>query len=119
MNRRPGHSARLKLTLSYAGFLFVAGTLLLAVMWVFVLRWLPTNDPRALQERYGAVIVVGPDRSELLRGFAPAAGTALGFLLVFGLLGGWLLAGRMLAPSPGSPTRHGRPGAGRCPTGSG
>lgn len=98
MNRRPGHSARLKLTLSYAGFLFVAGTLLLAVMWVFVLRWLPTNDPRALQERYGAVIVVGPDRSELLRGFAPAAGTALGFLLVFGLLGGWLLAGRMLAP---------------------
>lgn len=40
MPRRPGHSARLKLTLSYAGFLFVAGTLLLAVMWVFVLRWL-------------------------------------------------------------------------------
>jgi two-component system sensor histidine kinase VanS len=28
----------------------------------------------------------------------PAVASALGFLLVFGLLGGWLLAGRMLAP---------------------
>ena len=98
MNRRPGHSARLKLTLSYAGFLFVAGTLLLAVMWVFVLRWLPDKDPDAIQKTYGAVIVVGLGRADLLRGFAPAAAIALGFLLVFGLLGGWLLAGRMLAP---------------------
>ncbi|MEV1067076.1 HAMP domain-containing sensor histidine kinase [Streptomyces sp. NPDC050263] len=98
MNGRPGRSARLKLTLSYAGFLFVAGTLLLAVMWVFVLRWLPADDPRALQKAYGAVIIVGPNRADLLRGFAPAAATALAFLLVFGLLGGWILAGRMLAP---------------------
>jgi two-component system, OmpR family, sensor histidine kinase VanS len=30
--------------------------------------------------------------------FRPAAASALAFLLVFGLLGGWLLAGRMLAP---------------------
>ncbi|MFD9460708.1 sensor histidine kinase [Streptomyces sp. NPDC060027] len=98
MNRRPGRSARLKLTLSYAGFLFVAGTLLLAVVWVFALRWLPTNDPRSLQKRFGAVIIVGPSRADLLRGFAPAAATALAFLLMFGLLGGWILAGRMLAP---------------------
>ncbi|MET7986912.1 HAMP domain-containing sensor histidine kinase [Streptomyces sp. NPDC005281] len=98
MNRRPGRSARLKLTLSYAGFLLVAGTLLLAVMWVFVLRWLPTNDPRAIQKTYGAVIIVGPSRADLLRGFAPAAAVALAFLLVFGLLGGWILAGRMLSP---------------------
>ncbi|GAB7106841.1 HAMP domain-containing sensor histidine kinase [Streptomyces phaeofaciens JCM 4814] len=98
MRRRPGHSARLKLALSYAGFLFVAGTLLLAVMWVFVLRWLPAEDPRSIQEKYGAVIIVGPNRSDLLRGFAPAAATALALLLVLGLLGGWFLAGRMLAP---------------------
>ncbi|MCX5001232.1 HAMP domain-containing histidine kinase [Streptomyces sp. NBC_00638] len=98
MDRRPGRSARLKLTLSYAGFLFVAGTLLLAVVWVFALRWLPTNDPRYLQKRFGAVIIVGPSRADLLRGFAPAAATALAFLLMFGLLGGWILAGRMLAP---------------------
>ncbi|MFJ6838557.1 sensor histidine kinase [Streptomyces sp. NPDC091209] len=98
MNRRPGRSARLKLTLSYAGFLFVAGTLLLAVVWVFALRWLPNKDPRSLQNAYGAVIIVGPSRSDLLRGFAPAAAVAMLFLLVFGLLGGWVLAGRMLAP---------------------
>src|SRR5204862_6606530 len=30
--------------------------------------------------------------------FAPPAALVMGFLLVFGLLGGWLLAGRMLAP---------------------
>src|SRR5262249_4861923 len=30
--------------------------------------------------------------------FAPRAAAVLTFLLVFGLLGGWLLAGRMLAP---------------------
>ena len=33
-----------------------------------------------------------------LRDFAPAAAILGVFLLVFGLLGGWLLAGRMLAP---------------------
>ncbi|GAA2324627.1 sensor histidine kinase [Streptomyces violaceusniger] len=98
MKRRPGLSARLRLTLSYAGFLLLAGALLLAVVWVFVLRWLPTDDPRSIQRTFGAVIVTGPSRSDLLRGFAPAAAAALGFLLVFGLLGGWILAGRMLAP---------------------
>jgi two-component system sensor histidine kinase VanS len=36
--------------------------------------------------------------ADLLHFFAPRAAAVLGFLLVFGLLGGWLLAGRMLAP---------------------
>jgi two-component system sensor histidine kinase VanS len=36
--------------------------------------------------------------SDLLRDFAPIAAIVMVFLLVFGLLGGWLLAGRMLAP---------------------
>jgi two-component system sensor histidine kinase VanS len=87
MNRRPGLSARLKLTISYAGFLLLAGALLLAVVWVFLLRYVP--------DRASAP---GANRSDLLRAFAPAAATALAFLLVFGLLGGWILAGRMLAP---------------------
>ncbi|MGW7692911.1 sensor histidine kinase [Streptomyces asiaticus] len=99
MNRRPGLSARLKLTISYAGFLLLAGALLLAVVWVFVLRWLPNDDPRSIKKTFGgAIVIFGPNRSDLLRGFAPAAATALAFLLVFGLLGGWILAGRMLAP---------------------
>ncbi len=37
-------------------------------------------------------------RSDLLRTFALAVAYAVPFLLVFGLLGGWILAGRMLAP---------------------
>ncbi|MES9605376.1 ATP-binding protein [Actinomadura sp. NPDC000929] len=98
MDRRPGLSARLKLTLSYAGFLLLGGGLLLAVVWVFVLRWMRDVDAGAIQRRFGVVIVLGPDRSELQRGFYPAAAAAMGFLLLFGLAGGWLLAGRMLAP---------------------
>ena len=35
------------------------------------------------------------DRSDPLHGFGSVAAIVLAFLLVFGLLGGWLLAGRM------------------------
>ena len=46
---------------------------------------------------------IGPEGQDLgwyrlARDFAPAAAAVLAFLLVFGLVGGWLLAGRMLAP---------------------
>ena len=92
MDRAPGLSVRLKLTLSYAGFLMVAGALLLAVVWVFLLRYVP--DPKGLgQPGFG-----GPTRSDLQDAFAPKAAIALAFLLVFGLLGGWLLARQMLTP---------------------
>jgi two-component system, OmpR family, sensor histidine kinase VanS len=85
-------SVRLKLTLSYAGFLMLAGALLLAVVWVFLLRYVPD---RAVVLGPGPF---GPTRSDLLRAFAPKAAIALAFLLVFGLAGGWLLAGSMLTP---------------------
>ena len=91
MSRAPGVSVRLKLTLSYAGFLMVAGTLLLATVWVFLLRYVPDHA------RLGPG-PSSPTRTDLLDAFAPRAAQALGFLLLFGLVGGWLLAGRMLAP---------------------
>jgi two-component system sensor histidine kinase VanS len=86
-------SVRLKLTLSYAGFLMLAGALLLAAVWLFLLRYVPEN----------ALITTPvpgpfPIRSNLLHVFAPRAAAVLAFLLVSGLVGGWLLAGRMLAP---------------------
>ncbi|HWR86506.1 MAG TPA: HAMP domain-containing sensor histidine kinase [Rhodoglobus sp.] len=90
MRRPPGLSARLKLTLSYAAFLMVAGTLLLAVVWVYLLRYVPTDTTNP-----GPAI---PNRGDLLRAFLPPALWALVFLLIFGLVGGWLLAGWMLAP---------------------
>jgi two-component system sensor histidine kinase VanS len=90
MRRRPGLSVRLRLTLSYAGFLAVAGALLLSVVWVFLLRYVPDNSQ--------GLLGIAPNRYLLVRTFAPAAALAMAFLLVFGLVGGWVLAGRMLAP---------------------
>lgn len=90
MHRRPGVSARLKLTLSYVGFLALSGALLLAVVWVFLLRYVPDNSQ--------GLLGVSPNRYLLVHTFAPAAAVAMAFLLVFGLVGGWILAGRMLAP---------------------
>jgi len=85
-------SVRLKLTLSYAGFLVVAAALLLAVVGLFLLRYVP-DDPVTF-----GPLGLGPNRTDLLNAFAPRAAAALVFLLIFGLVGGWLLAGRMLAP---------------------
>src|SRR5262245_25002987 len=78
--RPPGLSVRLKLTLSYAGFLLLAGVLLLAVVWVFLLRYVPDGEIGALG--------FGPDRSDLLDAFAPKAAAVMAFLLAFGLVGG-------------------------------
>ena len=97
MNRAPGLSVRMKLTLSYAGFLMVAGALLLAVVWVFLLRYVPEVTDRGLPPGR-EVLITGPTRSDLVDAFVPKAAIALASLLVFGLLGGWILAGRMLTP---------------------
>jgi two-component system sensor histidine kinase VanS len=96
VHRAPGLSVRLKLTLSYAGFLMVAGALLLAAVWVFLLRYVP--DQAILRRAGTALPGVFPVRSNLLHVFAPRAAAVLAFLLVLGLGGGWILAGRMLAP---------------------
>ena len=99
MDRAPGLSVRLKLTLSYTGFLMVAGVLLLAAVWMFLLRYVPDRailiDPKVTG---GLSTGVFPVRSKLLHVFAPRAAAVFAFLLVFGLAGGWILAGRMLAP---------------------
>ena len=91
MERVPGPSVRLKLTLSYVGFLLLAVALLLAIVWVFLLRYVPAEAAQTLE---GFV----PGRDDLVRAFAPALLWVLLLLLVFGIVGGWFLAGRMLAP---------------------
>jgi two-component system, OmpR family, sensor histidine kinase VanS len=87
MDRAPGLSVRLKLTLSYAGFLMLAGALLLAATWVYL-----TRAPHV------GLILLPSYEQAVLRQFAPTAAIVMAFLLAFGLVGGWLLAGRMLAP---------------------
>jgi len=111
MDRESGMSVRLKLTLSYAGFLMVAGVGLIAVVWVFLLRYVPDEAIRipesgtvpqlrapdgARRPRLPSLFI--PGRSDLWEAFAPKAALMLALLLVVGLVGGWLLAGRMLAP---------------------
>jgi two-component system sensor histidine kinase VanS len=96
VERIPGLSVRLKLTLSYAGFLMIAGAALLGAVWVFLLRYVP--DRAFLLNADTHLHGPFPVRSALLHVFAPRAAAVLAFLLVFGLVGGWVLAGRMLAP---------------------
>src|SRR3954454_3213151 len=87
VDRAPGWSVRLKLALSYAGFLMVTGAVLLAAGYFSLSRGV-----------HPGVIFIVQSHADLLRYFAPTAAVVMTFLLVFGLLGGWLLAGRMLAP---------------------
>jgi two-component system, OmpR family, sensor histidine kinase VanS len=87
MDRAPGLSVRLKLTLSYAGFLMLAGAVLLVAGYFSLSRGV-----------HPGVIFLVQSHAALLRYFAPIAAIVMTFLLVFGLVGGWILAGRMLAP---------------------
>src|ERR671935_1812777 len=87
VDRAPGLSVRLKLTVSYAGFLMLAGAVLLVAGYFSLSRGV-----------HPGVIFIVRSHGDLLRSFAPIAAVVMAFLLVFGLLGGWVLAGRMLAP---------------------
>jgi two-component system sensor histidine kinase VanS len=87
VDRAPGLSVRLKLTLSYAAFLMLAGIVLLVAGYFSLSRGV-----------HPGVIFIVQSHADLLRYFAPIAAVVMAFLLVFGLIGGWLLAGRMLVP---------------------
>jgi len=89
--RRRGLGLRMKLTLSYAAFLFVSGTGFFALV-LLLLRYLPA----------GLLVTVdggfAPSRRDLMDALLPKAALGLLFFAVVGLAGGWLLAGAMLKP---------------------
>jgi two-component system sensor histidine kinase VanS len=65
----------------------VAGGLLLIAVWFF------------LDYAHHPGLLLMPDyQYAVIRAFAPTVAFVLAFLLVFGLVGGWILAGRMLTP---------------------
>jgi two-component system sensor histidine kinase VanS len=87
VDRPPGLSVRLKLTLSYAAFLVVTGVVLLTAGYFSLSRGY-----------HPGVIFMVRSHADLWHSFAPIAAAVLAFLLVVGLVGGWFLAGQMLSP---------------------
>src|SRR4051794_19802465 len=90
--RKPGPSFRLKLTLSYAGLLVLAGLVLFAVL-LLVLRYVP--------DRNLAVVSSGdfvPNRGDLTKVAVRLSVWGMALLVVTGLGAGWVLAGQMLRP---------------------
>ena len=92
----------MRLALSYAAVIVMTGALLLAVVLVFMLRYVPETAimiPGDYRDGYPYVApTFVPGQMDIWVTFAPRAALAMGFLLVVGAGGGWLLAGRMLAP---------------------
>jgi two-component system sensor histidine kinase VanS len=74
----------------------LAGALLLA-LWAVLLRYFP-HAPIIMYTRAGIGGAFSPGRSLTQQAFGDTGAAVLAFLLVFGLVGGWILAGRMLAP---------------------
>ncbi|GAA3210494.1 HAMP domain-containing sensor histidine kinase [Microbacterium terregens] len=89
--RPRGLSVRIKLALSYAGFLVVAGIALFAVGFL-LLRFVPDGN---LSMNGGGFV---PSRRDLVEVFVRYAWWAMALLVLFGLVGGWLLAGIVLRP---------------------
>lgn len=94
IRRRRQMSARLRLTLSYAGFLVVAGAVTMLGVYL-ALRYVPSFREQAGDPLNASRVA---DHQELLRTVIEASAAILVGLTVIGLGGGWLLAGWILRP---------------------
>ncbi|MGB3376537.1 MAG: HAMP domain-containing sensor histidine kinase [Microbacterium sp.] len=94
VRRRRGVSARMKLTLSYAGAFGMAGALLVAAGWAVVL----------LRKFFGPLdqllhaALPWQVRTFLMEFIVPGSVIVIVVLTGFGFVVGWFVAGRMLAP---------------------
>jgi two-component system sensor histidine kinase VanS len=94
VRRRRQMSARLRLTLSYAAFLVVAGAATLFGVYL-VLRYVPNYPLTAANPRDDPSVA---SRGQILQAVVGASAAILGGLAVVGLGGGWVLAGWILRP---------------------
>jgi two-component system sensor histidine kinase VanS len=83
----------MKLTLTYALFVFVAGSLSLVVVYL-ALRFVPDYPLGDLNPQAAAVAT----RPDILQALVKASGVVLLLLALIGLGAGWLIAGRVLRP---------------------
>ncbi|MFH8515635.1 sensor histidine kinase [Streptomyces gelaticus] len=86
-------TARMKLTLTYALFVVVAGAFSLVVVYL-AMRFVP-NYPLGDVNPQAAAVATRPD---ILQALVKASGVALLSLALVGLGVGWLIAGRVLRP---------------------
>ncbi|MET9662589.1 HAMP domain-containing sensor histidine kinase [Streptomyces sp. NPDC006510] len=86
-------TARMKLTLTYALFVVVAGAFSLVVVYL-AMRFVP-NYPLGDVNPQAAAVATRPD---ILQALVKASGVTLLLLALIGLGGGWLIAGRVLRP---------------------
>ncbi|WP_433010209.1 sensor histidine kinase [Kribbella sp. CA-294648] len=91
---RPRLTVRLRLTLSYALLLVVAGGVVAVIIYA-VMRFVPNYPLTAANPRD-----VGPvaTRGEILDLVVKLSAYAMALLAVIGMAGGWIIAGRMLRP---------------------
>lgn len=91
---RPRLTVRLRLTLSYAALLVVAGAVVAVIIYA-VMRFVPNYPLTAANPRDELPV---PTRAEILDTIVTLSAYALGLLAVIGMAGGWIIAGRMLRP---------------------
>ncbi|MCX5343404.1 HAMP domain-containing histidine kinase [Streptomyces atratus] len=87
-------TARMKLTLTYALFVVVAGAFTLAVVYL-AMRFVPNYPLTAANPRDNSG---APSRQEILQNLLEASGLTLLLLALVGVGGGWFIAGRVLRP---------------------
>lgn len=90
--RRCGLSARMKLTMVMSLLVVCTGAVLMALVYVFLLRYVPDVSLNTQRGDFA------PSRRDLAAAFLPRALWALAALVVFSAFGTWLLAGRLLQP---------------------
>ncbi|MFJ7201465.1 MULTISPECIES: sensor histidine kinase [unclassified Streptomyces] len=86
-------TARMKLTLTYALFVVVAGAFSLVMVYL-AMRFVP-NYPLGDVNPQAAAVATRPD---ILQALVKASGVTLLLLALIGLGAGWLIAGRVLRP---------------------
>lgn len=91
--RDRGLSVRAKLALTYAGFAVAAGCVVLGLLVVLLVRYLPEGALQRVGDGGFA-----PSRTDVLRAVLPLSAWCLLLLVVVGLAGGWMVAGRVMRP---------------------
>ncbi len=90
--RNPGVSVRVKLTVVMSLLVICTGALILALVYLFLLRYIPEGNLNTVRGDFA------PSRRDLAQAFVPRALWALSALVLVSAVGAWLLSGRLLRP---------------------